>query len=500
MQHIVKKQVIDLCMEMHPDIFKTQQRVSTQFYELVVPLMEMAFNRVSKEEEVISIDQVEIDLGHLTPECVEQGQWIEAVYSKLIEKMEWLIAQGLATKSPLSKPRAYNIFQQWFFYMRNGYLPWNALEINESWYENVLQTLASDYDAVEFLRKEILENSRVLRRIILQHSEKFLVALTEILTAESQATIPGAISEIQAIVKISGSSIFLPEDSPPVMTGENNLSSHLWQMILTLVARPELHWSSGKIVHTILESWIRNESSLRKIRDGLPGMLSFTETFLQEIEIKLKASPAAVYPEPEITAENLLERITDKPSAKEDPHSGEDQSGFNKTLDEEGIFLSNAGLVLLHPFLSSFFNRLGLLEDGRFIDPASQHKALHLLHYLATGKKEAAEFELQMAKILCAFPSSGVTEMSVELNAAEIGEAGDLLSACIQQWEVLKNTSPTGLQESFLQRNGKLFSKNGRVQLEVEKKSIDVLLDYLPWNLSLIRLPWMREVLNVNWR
>ncbi|HEY4968096.1 MAG TPA: contractile injection system tape measure protein, partial [Puia sp.] len=394
----------------------------------------------------------------------------------------------------------YNIFQQWFFYMRNGYLPWNALGINENWYENVLQTLASDYNAVESLRKEIHENSRMLRRIILQHSEKFLVALTEILTAESQATLPGAISEMQAIVKIVGSSIFLPGNNSPGMTGENNLPSQLWQMILTLAARPDLHWSSGKIVYTILEAWIRNESMLHKIRDALPGMLSFTEPYLHEIEIKLKASPSAVCPEPEITGEILFERKTEKSSAIEAPRSAEDESGLNKTLEEEGIFLSNAGLVLLHPFLSSFFNRLGLLEDGRFIDPASQHKALHLLHYLATGKTEAAEFELQMAKTLCAFPSSGVTEMSVELNAAEIGEAGDLLIACIQQWEVLKNTSAAGLQESFLQRNGKLFSKNGRIQLEVEKKSIDVLLDYLPWNLSLIRLPWMREVLNVNWR
>jgi hypothetical protein len=64
----------------------------------------------------------------------------------------------------------------------------------------------------------------------------------------------------------------------------------------------------------------------------------------------------------------------------------------------------------------------------------------------------------------------------------------------------LKNTSAAGLREGFLQRPVKLFTKNGDIYLRVEKSSIDVLLDYLPWNLGIIMLPWMKDILRVEWR
>ena len=75
-----------------------------------------------------------------------------------------------------------------------------------------------------------------------------------------------------------------------------------------------------------------------------------------------------------------------------------------------------------------------------------------------------------------------------------------MLQAVIEQWTVLKNTSVEGLREGFLQRKGKLFSKNDNLHLQAETNSIDVLLDQLPWNLSMIKLPWMKRILRLEWR
>ena len=36
--------------------------------------------------------------------------------------------------------------------------------------------------------------------------------------------------------------------------------------------------------------------------------------------------------------------------------------------------------------------------------------------------------------------------------------------------------------------------------LQVETRAVDVLLDQLPWGLSMIRTPWMHAMLNVDWR
>jgi hypothetical protein len=106
---------------------------------------------------------------------------------------------------------------------------------------------------------------------------------------------------------------------------------------------------------------------------------------------------------------------------------------------------------------------------------------------------------LALPKILCAFSLEEPIDLP-GLSTEYLQEANDLLEAAIAQWSILKNTSASGLREGFLQRNGKLFTKNGNLWLQVEKHSIDILLDYLPWNLGIIKLPWLKDMLRVEWR
>jgi hypothetical protein len=102
--------------------------------------------------------------------------------------------------------------------------------------------------------------------------------------------------------------------------------------------------------------------------------------------------------------------------------------------------------------------------------------------------------------VLCGFPLEKPVEPVESLSPEFLEEADMMLEAAIGQWEILKNTTVSGLREGFLQRPGKLFSRNGNLYLQVERSSIDVLLDYLPWNLSIIILPWMKDILRVEWR
>jgi len=173
---------------------------------------------------------------------------------------------------------------------------------------------------------------------------------------------------------------------------------------------------------------------------------------------------------------------------------------ISSSILEEEIFVQHAGLVLLHPFLNQFFKRIRLLADGVFAGPAEHQKALHLLYFLGTGNLNPAEYELTIAKVLCAYPLQQPVETSVEISEIELNEGNDLLDAAIAQWEILKNSSAAALREGFLQRNGKLFSKNGKLYLQVEQSAIDILLDHLPWNVNMIKLPWMNEMLWVEWR
>ncbi len=163
----------------------------------------------------------------------------------------------------------------------------------------------------------------------------------------------------------------------------------------------------------------------------------------------------------------------------------------------EGIFIDNAGLVLLHPFLSRFFDTLGISKGEEIVQP---ERALSLLHYLTTGQTKIPEYELVLPKILCDVPLLTSVQVDYKIAENEISEATALLEAIIKHWEALRDTSPDGLRGTFLLRPGKLGMKeDGDWLLQVESRTFDVLLDYLPWGISMIKLPWMKKMLWVEW-
>jgi hypothetical protein len=164
----------------------------------------------------------------------------------------------------------------------------------------------------------------------------------------------------------------------------------------------------------------------------------------------------------------------------------------------DGIYIENAGLVLLHPFLPQFFSALDIAAKDQLIKP---ERALCLLHFLATGQSVAPEYELVLPKILCNLPLLAPVDSSPELSDPEKEEATALLDAVIGHWEVLRNTSPDGLRGTFLLRPGKVSQRgDGDWLLQVEASSFDILLDQLPWGIAMIKLPWMETLLWVEWR
>ncbi len=170
----------------------------------------------------------------------------------------------------------------------------------------------------------------------------------------------------------------------------------------------------------------------------------------------------------------------------------------NKTKIE-AIYIANAGLVLLHPFLQTLFEHLKLTEENTWIDKASQHKAVLILEFLATGNDEFEEFNLMLNKILCGIDINEIVPTHKELDAGIKNECEVLLKNVIKHWSVLKNTTPAGLREAFLLREAKLSKVDNCWLLQVEQKTVDVLLGHLPWGIGIIKLPWMQNILHVEW-
>jgi hypothetical protein len=168
--------------------------------------------------------------------------------------------------------------------------------------------------------------------------------------------------------------------------------------------------------------------------------------------------------------------------------------------DEEpgGLLVDNAGVVLLHPFLPRLFDGLGVAKGDELVDPG---RALCLLHHLATGELTAPEHQLTLAKVLCGVTLDEPAEADVGLTDAETAEAIAVLDAAIGHWGALGGSAPDALRGEFLMRPGMLaVDDNGEWLLRVEARTVDVLLDQLPWGVSLVKLPWMDRLLRVEWR
>lgn len=166
----------------------------------------------------------------------------------------------------------------------------------------------------------------------------------------------------------------------------------------------------------------------------------------------------------------------------------------------EPLFIPFAGIVLLHPFLESFFSHLELLEEDKdFVSVEARTLAVHLLHYLATGNQNPVEQNTVIFKVMCGYPLRQPLIKNLPLANSARNEADQLLRATIQHWKKLGSTSPDGLRQGFFQREGKLISIDAGWRLIVEQHGIDVLLGALPWSLSRIKLPWLQYPIRIEW-
>jgi hypothetical protein len=169
------------------------------------------------------------------------------------------------------------------------------------------------------------------------------------------------------------------------------------------------------------------------------------------------------------------------------------------------IYIDNAGLVLTAPFIPHLFSELGMLEktaDGalQLGQPATATRAVHLLQYLVTSQTATPEPLLALNKILAGVPTAAVVGAQIEATEQEIALCGKLLASMLANWPALSTgTSPAGLQQTFMQRAGRLTYDGDKWLLKVERKTLDVLVDQVPWSFRMIFHSWMPQPLHVEW-
>ncbi len=457
MRHTIQKQIIELSLPKGVDAFALQQRVSDRFYLDILPELEKHFNELSAPDQTLTIEKLEIDLGNITEEMIDSGSWIiplqEALEKQLQQTLQDISGQDGGTIEPVYETS----FRHWFYFIRNGHLRWNASRPSADWLDQILEAIAKNYLRAEQVRNILLNDQTAVKRIVLHHSETFLSHLVELLTAKKQNKLPEEIRQLTDSLLSKKSGFFYRE-----------LEKKLWSAVLNKAAQNQPQSDTKTIIRHLQKEWLPEQT---------------------EVQLKKKENQDS----------NPKKQETEK-GAEENAIGFEKETEFEtESLTTEGIYINHAGLILLHPFLSTYFRKLGLVVNGGFIDSEAQERAVCLLHLLVFSDVKVPEYDLVLPKLLCGLPLQKPVNTAIDFTPEEKEEAENLLTAVVEQWEVLKNTSLPTFRETFLQREGKLFCQDANWYLQVEKKPFDILLSHLPWTIGMVKLPWMKDLLRVEW-
>ncbi len=538
-RHLIGKQIIQVEVNSSDKIYAIQQKVSDVVWKDLLPILNTMFDKIVGEDEVVSLDRIELDIGHIQLDTKSQ---IEQMIDRIAELLEKKINEKLRDISfdknsfrvknknqnedgsnakgdhyqskPKHDKREYTkgrlntkqedinkrhkieknnrqslrryYFDLWLHWLENGRLPSYAIQPKEDWMPLVLETLGLDIDAVTLVESKLKKYPMALKRLVLQHTNQDLKSITELYTGFSQTRLLDLCKEIKVLFDLVG--------AKHKLENYRTIEINIWHRIFELVILQRKKIDSFELgIEAIKVPSVLSFLNGIDIKKQIKTLSIDQDSFLSHI---LQQEPLTSLKEKETS---LLKDDDDVDELKED-QLDDALLLYAEELLESPQFFSNAGVVLLHPFLSTFFKKLGLLEENDFIDFNARSKAIILLHFLATGQENPKEYEMVLPKFLCEMPTNIPVDHTIQLTKEEKEEANNLLKAVIEHWGVLGGTSPDGLREGFLEREGKLEKQQTGWRLLIEHKTLDILLDRLPWNLSLIKLPWMTEMLKVEWR
>ena len=471
--HIIQKQSFEISFENPETTLGLQDQIAQVFYENLKPRMEKMFDEMFDNDQYTIIDRLDIELGTLDPE-----NWEQEFTDRAIEKLKISLATAQKDSINYQNYHSQKSTEIFFFYLENGFMPWNSRLSSTTELEKLLPV---DDQLIISIKKLIAQKETVAQRLVYQFSETFTQLVISKISADWQG-------EIRQILELLPD--FAPASSPPQT--RQQLSKKIADIALLQVVSTEHEITAEKYFSILLklvqndniqETWIKNIISDLSIRNHHPETSPNKATTTQDVfHPDVSTHEKETEKAPERTDEALLI-----------------QNAAPVKTDVEAIYIENAGLVLLHPFLMSLFENLGLVKDETWQDDFCRKKAVLILEYLAKGISQAEEHELVLNKIMCGLQPEEVINTEILLEAGTLTECESLLTAVIENWSILRNTSVESLRETFLIRTGKLSAVDGGWLLQVEQKPFDMLLGHLPWGIGIVKMPVMSEIIFVEW-
>jgi len=455
-RHIIRKQTVDLAYYGKTDGFLLQKEITEWCNNELATKLSQQLDRLGNSSKLYRIDKLELDI-----ELNADGAWKELAARQIELKLRDILNDRINNSQTAEISPAQKFFEEFVYFLQYGNLPWwTETETSSGWFQlmdKFLEDELSYRDRLTII--ELLQVEDYQLRVSFQLPENLFEKLISRLFPGTEEKLFIQIKEVKQLFHRSSDSI------------RRSISQKLHKAIISVID----HVSGENMVQAVLRDFIRELDN-----ESLDYLSQRKENFLST-ELK------------QLISESLIKKFVEPI-----------EPGQKKELDrkdklpvlKEGVFVDNAGLVIVAAFLPAFFKKLNIASDNILTD---QHKAACLIQFLASGKVQVAEFELGLARILSGFELDEPVNTMLEFSEEEKKEADELLQSVLEYWSILKNTSIESLRESFLMRAGKLSFDGKEWLLQVQQKGYDVLLQNLPWNISMIKLPWMKYLLRTEW-
>jgi hypothetical protein len=557
MTHLIEKQIVELRLSHTKDAFEIQQKVSAFCNNQLMPALDDLFSRLAPQHTHIRLDELVIDLGKISEKNLTSKDFLPFILAEIERK---IVAQMQDNpEKVVIRNEEKEVFAQWFYFLETGRLPWYAHGISPNFEGEIPKVLARSEAAIVQLRSLLMQHPDALQRLIFQHKSAFLALIAGVYTGKVQTDLVKLVEALpqlseqkfmtlfwqsvfkhviflraqwassDLIVRAFGELLTVLAQAPNMLIPDENTEGGIFLLIPNDF--PFLKETEDFLMQTQSQNaWIIRKQAIEtaKITKAKATVIAKANEEISSFSTKngentegegaqteakifaskneemggLKADDSQILPQKGVHTEGVDLATTNENDVQMPTLlKSESEQKAAQTAGEipKEIYISNAGVVLIHPFLSRLFENLGLTTNNIFKNESMRHKALGILHYLATGEEKVAEYNLVLPKLLCQMPLNMPVEGHWVLSKKDKKECDKLLKVAIEYWSALGSTSPAGLREGFLQRKGKLVNRPSGWLLQVERSTIDVLIDRLPWGLGIVKLPWMKEFLTVEW-
>lgn len=476
--HIIQRVFVEIAVNNKEKALSIKEDINSFLSVDVFPQIEKYINALEYKLEgyTLQIPRLELDLNvkssSLNVELKDKiVQLFEEKLSEMIGPIEILNQEAENDSKAYWISNQEKMVKTFIYFLEKGDMPWWNPDkkgfsfLDPEVFDAMIHSTNFEKSIINVLPKQYVQN-----RIINQLSNEQIAELCLTILRNKELKISLEPNIINYISKLDHTnrliiwSLILNVLSEYLTSSNNNLQDYIVQQISKLEAADFLQIKT-------------NRQNLKSIIKIFP--------FIKESEI-IESIKNNVINHPE-NAENSIRTI--------------DEEG--KTIHEdlspnEGLYILNAGLIMLHPFLKTFFEHCNLVhpETQQLTDP---ELCAHLLHYIATGEANAPEYEMVFEKFLCNIPMNQSINRHIKLSRKHKTQVKNLIESVQQNWKPMKKSSVALLQNEFFQRSGKLVITDQDYTLTVERKTQDILLDKLAWGLSLVKLPWKENFMFVNW-